>query len=135
MEFEARPYWLFDSIHIQVRAADPIAITAFSDGMCILQTAAVVSWVIPEQIMLLGLHRARAERSVKFIINCRSPFGVYAFSAQYMRPDFKREQNANGEMMIVFKDPFYEPVPETMAFGPGNPHHRKIYGPGKDVAF
>jgi hypothetical protein len=82
--------------------------------------------------MLRGIHRARAERPVTIRVESRKPFTA-AVEPRFMRPDFRRVQNDEGVMMLEFYDPFYRPVPETSAFGQGQPHHRILGGPAKDI--
>jgi hypothetical protein len=53
-----------------------------------------------------------------------------------MRPDFRRVQNGEGVMMLEFYDPFYGKIPEDLSrFGQGQPHHRILGGPAKDIDY
>jgi hypothetical protein len=137
--FKARPWWLFDSVHLAVRCNSVLRVKAFltdKPDTVILMTIISPRTDQIDAVMFLGMHSGRAEQDVTIQVEGPRPFEVFRFDATYMRPAFKREQNADGEMVLVFMDPFYQPLLESeVGVEHASPHHRKLYGPGRDVGY
>ena len=129
--FPAKPYMLVDSLHVgfsTVRA--PVRVTAWQETNQepVLQVTTVPKPM--EDCMFLGLHGCRAEWPIKIVLESRKEFTVHYCGISNMYPAFRREGG-----MIIYHDQFYKPHPETGMFGQSGPHHRKVFGPGKDVGY
>jgi hypothetical protein len=132
---DAQPYWLYDCLFVTAFSKAPLRITARAEGddESMLEITAVPR--PSDTFMLRGVHRARAEKPVTIRVESKKPFSV-AIEPKFMRPDFKRVQNAQGVMMLEFYDPFYKNIPEDLSrFGQGQPHHRILGGPAKDINY
>lgn len=128
---EAVPRKLLDALHVQcgqVNAPLRIKVTQPSNPESLLEVT--VAPRSGECFQLLGVHGYREEEDTWVEIESRKPFKVKYITMSHMFPAFRREGG-----MIVYHDPFYKPHPETLLFGQASPHHRKLFGPGKDIGY
>lgn len=127
---EPMPYALHDCIYIYMGkvVGGPIRFNCQVNGNDVFS---VILQLRPgERAMILGVHRFRAERPMLFTAESPAPFIIDRVEARFMNPDFRREDG-----MIIFADPHYQPIPEAEFRSVGEVHHRKVFGPGKDVGY
>ncbi len=130
--FPPKPYWLYDALFMRATIlAAPLRVKGEYPGGDESVFEVSTSPRPGERFMLLGVHGWRAELPLKVSVESRKPFHLSDLLADFMRPNFRRVDG-----MIVFHDPFYKPVQESeWQEGPPRPHHRKLYGPGKDIGY
>jgi hypothetical protein len=126
----ARHLMLLDCLYIQAECEAALRISVRQQGAVedLLQVS-----VVPrnrERFLLLGVHGYRAEAETTVTIESRKQFRVIEFSARFMHPPFYRQDG-----MIHYLNPALGSHPETPGFGWSVPHHRKLYGSGKDVGY
>lgn len=133
------PYMLWDAVIASVSfgelkpgrfAESPLRVTVRQKDA---EEAALSATVTPrhdETFMLLGVHQMRAESPATITFECRKKFFVKHLAVKFMHPPFRREGG-----MVYYHDPFYTPRPEIDVGYGALPHHRVIYGPGKDIGY
>lgn len=127
---KAHPHWLYDVVYLDVtECRAPLRVTALQEGNPEPLYQVTLVPRPQERVMLLGMHQCRAEAPVTITVESRKPFRISEMDARFMRPSFRR---INGR--IVFNDPTYSSL-EERGFEAGGIHHRKMFGPGKDVGY
>lgn len=131
---DPRPYMLFDCLYIYIGDECPTPLT-FEANISGFPEAVMISRSIVrplERVMLLGVHDFPAEAGLRLTITSTSPFSINGVDPRFKRPPFRREDG-----MIIYNDPRYPSHPESFNPGAGSDpvHHRKVFGPGKDVGF
>lgn len=125
------PYpMLWDCVYIQAECAAPLRIKATRSDIEEPVLEMTVSPRSIERFMLLAVHNLPADQPVAWSIKSMKPFKILLFDAHFMHPPFRRVDG-----MIVYHNPGFKTHPEPWRFGHAQPHHRKIYGSGKDVGY
>jgi hypothetical protein len=125
-----RPYMLVDCVSLRIECSSLLRVKVEWDGCDEPLCEMSLRPRSQEQFMLLAVHGARAESPLRVTINSAKKFRVESLVVNFMHPPFRREDG-----MIVYHDAFYEPHVDN-GFGLNvRPHHRKFYGPGKDISY
>lgn len=125
-----RPLALFDCIYVHMGqvVGGPIRFKCEVGGNDVF---GVILQLRPsERAMILGVHRFRAEQQMLLTAESQYPFIIDRVEVKFMNPDFRREDG-----LVIFNDPYYQPIPESEFRSVGEVHHRKVFGPGKDVGY
>lgn len=125
-----RPYMLVDCVQLQVECLGALRVKVEWDGceepLCEMSLRPHSN----EQFMLLSVHGARAESPLRVTVESAKKIASAFIYVRFMHPSFRREDG-----MIVYHDSFYKPHSDN-GFGVNvRPHHRKFYGPGKDISY
>jgi hypothetical protein len=126
-----RDHMLIDCVFVRAKCAAPLRFKATVPGK---EEPVLALTAVPrseERVMLLGLHGFIASRPLTVQIDSSRPFELQEFSALYMHPGFRRVDG-----MIVYNNPIFASHQDWPGFARNVPwHHRKMFGPGKDIGF
>jgi hypothetical protein len=122
---------LIDCLFVRAKCSAPLRFKATAPGE---EEPVLALTAVPrsdERVMLLGLHGFIASRPLTVQIDSSRPFELEEFSARYMHPGFRRVDG-----MIVYNNPIFLTHQDWPGFAINVPwHHRKMFGPGKDVGY
>lgn len=125
-----RPNQLFDVAYVRLAEDAIVRIDIRHSGADEAMLCLTTALRGGESAMLLGVHGHRADHHTIITIESRKPFRFSYAGIMTMSPAFTRIDG-----MIVYHDKRFAPQVDTGIGLDEPPHHRKIYGPGKDIGY